>query len=199
MKFSAPRPILALVLLALFATAALAFWQVQPSPRKDQPPVAIVKGDTCAVCGMEIAPFPGPRAEAYVQGEHKVLKFGSTRDFFAFITQPDTTNRLEALYVQDYAGLDWAHPVDRAQSFIDARTAYYVGFQPLEGEMGPTFAAFHSAADAGEFVRNYGGAILRFAQITPRLVSGLGLSCPTAQAASVLSEVPCQQRLAANP
>lgn len=145
----------------------------------NRPAVDIVKGDTCAVCGMEIGPYPGPRAEAYVAGVAKPLKFGGTRDFFAYVTQPDNATRLESLYVQDCTNLDWAHPSDSAVSFVDARKAYYVGWQPLQGAMGPTFAAFARRADAEAFIQDHGGALLRFDQITPQMVTALAYSCPT--------------------
>lgn len=146
----------------------------------NQPAVAIEKGDVCTVCGMYIEGQPGPRAEAYVDGVSKALKFGGTRDFFAFVTQPDEIHRLRLLYVQDTARIDWNHPSDSPSTFTDARKAYYVAWQPLAGEMGPTFASFARKSDAELFVNQHGGAILHFGQITADLVSGLADHCPTA-------------------
>lgn len=146
--------------------------------RVRRPPVDIVKGDTCAVCGMLIGPYPGPRGEVYVTGVDKPLKLGGTRDFFAYVTQPDVATRLESAYVQDCARIDWTHPSDAAGSFVDARAAFYVAWQPLPGEMGPTFASFAKRADAETFIGTHGGALLRFDRITPLLVSRLGYDCP---------------------
>lgn len=143
-----------------------------------QPPIVIRSGDVCAACGMYISGLPGPRGEAYVEGDGGVLKFGSTRDFFAYVTQPDVASRLEGAFVQDTARIDWANPSNAADSFVDARKAYYVAWQPLAGEMGPTFASFAKRSDAQTFVRTHGGAVLRFGQITPALVSDLGFRCP---------------------
>lgn len=146
-----------------------------------QPAVAIEKGDTCAVCGMFITLHPGPRGEAYVAGVKKPLKFGGgARDFFAYVTQPDVVRRLGTLYVQDTARIDWTHPSDAAESFIDARKAYYVAWQPLIGEMGPAFASFAKRGDADTFIQSHGGAMLRFDQVTPDLVSDLTYACPSA-------------------
>lgn len=166
---------------------------------RHEPPVAIVKGDTCAVCGMDIGPYPGPRAEAYVAGLKEPLRFGGTRDFFAYVTQPDVATRLETLYVQDCARIDWAHPNGAVESFVDARTAYYVGWQPLAGEMGPTFAAFAKPEDAQAFIRAHGGALLRFEQITPQLVSALGHACPTDGSALARLAPDCAQPKAQAP
>ena len=152
--------------------------------RRDSGPsavaVAIEKGDVCAVCGMYIEGQPGPRGEAYETGLSKPLKFGSTRDFFAFVTQPDEVHRLGALYVQDSARIDWAHPSSAAASFTDARKASYVAWQPKPGAMGPTFASFAKRADAEAFRGRIGGVLLRFGQITPAVVSALDYRCPAA-------------------
>lgn len=53
-----------------------------------------------------------------------------------------------------------------------------MAWQPLPGQMGPTFAPFAKRADAEAFIRAHGGAILRFDQITPALVSRLTYTCP---------------------
>ncbi len=167
---------LALPLAALAAAVLLA--ACGKPAEVSQPPLIIRDGDVCAVCGMYIRGQPGPRGEAYVDGDAGALKFGSTRDFFAYVTQPDIASRLESAYVQDTARIIWGHPADAADSFIDARKAYYVAWQPLPGEMGPTFASFARRSDAEAFVRRHGGAVLRFGQVTASLVSGLAYGCP---------------------
>ncbi len=141
-------------------------------------PVMIVKGDVCATCGMFIHGYPGPRAEAYIEGRAAPLKFGSTRDFFAYILQPDNATQLQELYVQDSARIDWKNPSDAADSFVDAHGAFYVAWQPLGGEMGPTLASFARLGDAQSFIKQYGGELMKFDQITPALVSTLGYQCP---------------------
>lgn len=146
--------------------------------RAPQKPVAIHKGDMCAVCGMYIAQYEGPRGEAYVAGYATPLKFGSTRDFFAYVTQPDEKQQVESVYVQDTARIDWAHPTNRADSFIDASKAYYVGWQPLPGAMGPTFASFAKRKDAEAFIKAHGGRLLRYGDVTPKVVSSLAYRCP---------------------
>ena len=140
--------------------------------------VDIQKGDVCAVCGMYIEAGPGPRGEAYVQGDKAPLKFGSTRDFFAYVLQPENKIGLQHLFVQDSAQIDWQHPSNSPQTFIDARTAYYVAWQPLRGLMGPTFASFAARKDAEAFVHTHGGEILGFSDVTPELTSLLGYDCP---------------------
>lgn len=167
---------------AAWAAAALVLGLLSGCDHKatqaNQPPVAIHADDTSATCGMYITRYPGPRGEAYVMGTRKPFKFGSTRDTFSFVTRPDVSHRLEAVYVQETAGLDWAHPSNAAASFINARKAFYVAWQPRLGDMGPTFASFARRSDAQAFMRRYGGALLTYRQITPELVSQLSTSCP---------------------
>jgi copper chaperone NosL len=167
MSLSVTRSSLVRWLIALATAALLA--ACGNDRAVSQPPLVIRSGDVCAVCGMYITHQPGPRGEAYVEA----LKFDSTRDFFAYVTQPDVVSRLESAYVQDTARIDWAPPSNAAESFIDARKAYYVAWQPLSGGMGPTFASFARRADADAFIRAHGGAVLRFDQITrPRTCPG---------------------------
>lgn len=159
--------------------AALALCVLAGCGRHDnasQLAVAIAKGDICVVCGMEIDQQPGPRAEAYVAD--KPIRFGSTRDFFGFVIQPDVIHQLGRLYVQDSARIDWQHPANDATSFTEARNAWYVAWQPLPGEMGPTFASFAHRADAEIFRKEHGGALLRFNQVTASVVTGLTDHCP---------------------
>ena len=145
-----------------------------------RPPVNLLAGDSCAVCGMYIKRFPGPRGEAYLKDYRRVLKFGSTRDFFAYVTRADVKDRLGAVYVQDSARIDWRHPSNSADSFVNARQAWYVAFQPLKGAMGPTLASFARKRAAQAFIRKHGGELLSFKAVTPALVSRLDFRCPPA-------------------
>lgn len=164
-------------LLVALVTLLLAACSSQQAPPV-QAAVDIQKGDACAVCGMYIDAGPGPRAEAWVQGYQAPLKFGSTRDFFAYVTDPENKTRLQQLLVQDSARINWQRPSNEAPTFVDARTAWYVAWQPLSGLMGPTFASFGKREDAEAFVRAQGGEILSFTEVTPRLTSLLGYACP---------------------
>lgn len=165
------------LLLAMFSLLLSACGSNQAPP--PQPAADIHKGDTCAVCGMYIDAGPGPRAEAWVQGYKTPLKFGSTRDFFAYVLDPENQTRLQQLLVQDSARINWEHPSNEARTFVDARTAWYVAWQPLVGVMGPTFASFAARTDAEAFVRAQGGEILAFSAVTPGLTSLLEYTCPS--------------------
>ncbi len=158
------------------------------APAPARPAVEVQPDDVCAVCGMELSASPGPRGQAWVADRARPLLFDSTRDFFAYVLQPENRSGLRELYVQDTARIDWPHPGRDAASFIDARRAVYVAWQPLPGSMGPTFAPFADRTAAGAFVRAHGGAVLTFDAITPELVATLGYHCPAAGSAN---DAPC--------
>ncbi|MFC5579673.1 nitrous oxide reductase accessory protein NosL [Rhodanobacter terrae] len=173
MSFRAVVPALALTLLV----------GCGGSTAPAQHAVDIHPDDTCAVCGMYLDGSPGPRAEAWVTGRAKPLMFDSTRDFFAYVLQPENQPDLQELFVQDSARIDWRQPAHAAISFIDARRASYVAWQPLPGSMGPTLAPFATRAAAAAFVREHGGAVFGFDEITPALVATLDYRCPARVAA----------------
>jgi len=113
-----------------------------------------------------------------MRGATRPLKFGSTRDFFAYVTRADVKDRLGAEYVQNTARIDWKHPSNSASSFINARKAWYVAFQPLGGAMGPTLASFAKRPRAEAFIEAHGGKLMRYADVTPALISHLAYTCP---------------------
>lgn len=172
-----PRRAMPRLLPSLLLALSLAGCKADP-PKVAQAPVDILRSDTSATCGMSIWKAPGPRAEAYLRGRKTPVKFGSTRDLFSYALQPDNRHVVQALFVQDVARIDWAHPSNAAATFVDARTAYYVAWQPLIGSMGPTLASFARQSDARAFQARHGGAVLRFSQITEGLISVLGARCP---------------------
>lgn len=174
--------LLGMLLLVLFAACGKA-------PPASEAAIDVHDGDVCAVCGMYLRGSPGPRAQAWVAGQRKPQVFDSIRDFFAWVLQPEHQANVESLYVQNSALIDWQHPTGAAHSFIDARRAYYVAWQPLPGSMGATLAPFATRADAEAFVAKEGGAVLTFAQVTPDLVAGLAGQCPSAATPDVLP--PC--------
>lgn len=163
-------------LMALCLVAVLVSCSSQQATQ--QAAVDVQDGDVCAVCGMYLRDAPGPRAEAWVAGKTRPLMFDSIRDFFAWTLQPEHQQTARALYVQNSALIDWQHPTTAATSFIDARRASYVAWQPLPGSMGPTLAPFATRAMAAHFVGEHGGAVLTFDAITPELVASLGSRCP---------------------
>ncbi|MBK1873714.1 nitrous oxide reductase accessory protein NosL [Marinobacter sp. 1-3A] len=127
-------------------------------------PVHIESGDECHVCGMAITRFPGPKGEVITEKEQAVHKFCSTRDMFAWVLQPENVMRKHTLYVHDMSQTEWASPDDTA--LIDAREAVYVIGSERKGAMGQTMASFSTEAAAHDFMKEYGGELLRYDAIT---------------------------------
>lgn len=126
-------------------------------------PVALQGDDECAVCGMLVQPFPGPKGEA-LDAQGHVFKFCSTREFLSWRLQPENAQQQLALFVHDMAHGDWAHPDDG--HFIDARSAWYVLGGDLAGSMGATLASFARVEDARQFAARHGGEPIHFTDIT---------------------------------
>ncbi|NOI66089.1 nitrous oxide reductase accessory protein NosL [Vibrio sp. 99-8-1] len=126
--------------------------------------VAIESADECHLCGMIIANFPGPKGEAYQNGNDNVLKFCSTRDLFSYLLQPENQRQVRQVFVHDMSKAPWQKPED--QYFIDAEKAWFVIGSSQKGAMGKTLASFGKQEDAKAFSENYGGTIYQYQDIT---------------------------------
>ena len=126
-----------------------------------------IAGDTaCALDGMVLADFAGPKAQIhYDQGEPDF--FCDTREMFSILLRPEQKKRIVAIYTQDMGKADWARPEGH---WLDARSAFYVVGSPRRGSMGPTVPSFALEAAAHKFAEQYGGKVLPFAQVTLDMV-----------------------------
>jgi len=132
-------------------------------------PVHIESGDECHLCGMVITRFPGPKGEAITEKEQTTYKFCSTKDLFSWILQPENSKRKFTVYVHDMSETEWNSPLDT--SLIDAREAFYVIGSRRKGAMGPTLASFATKTAAHAFMKEYGGEILKYDDITLELLN----------------------------
>lgn len=130
-----------------------------------------IAGDTaCALDGMVLQDFPGPKAQIhYDQGEPDF--FCDTREMFSVLLRPEQKKRIVAIYTQDMGKADWTSPKGQ---WIDAKTAFYVVGSPRRGSMGPTVPSFALEADAAKFAEQYGGKVLPFAKVTLDMVDLTG-------------------------
>lgn len=138
-------------------------------------PVAIDQGDSCYMCGMTIRDFPGPKGQCFIRGTALPLKFCSTRDLYAYATQPEARSVLEEIFVHDMGRSTWEEPDDSA--FIDARTAYHVICHPLRGAMGATLATFADSEAAMEFADRFDGRLIDYDSISVELIGSLDREC----------------------
>ncbi len=121
----------------------------------------------CALDGMALKDFPGPKAQIqYVEGKPDF--FCNTMELFAVVLAPEQKRAIAGLFVQDMGKTDWDHP---SGHWIAAKTALYVVGSKKTGSMGPTFASFSDAQGAAAFVKKEGGQVVTFKQVGPKMVN----------------------------
>jgi copper chaperone NosL len=116
----------------------------------------------CALDGMVLADFPGPKAQVWYDG-NVGENYCDLMELFAQLLAPEQKRVVRAAYVQDMGAADWTQPKGH---WINARDAYYVAGSRKMGSMGPTFGSFAQQRDAEAFARAEGGQVLRFGQVT---------------------------------
>ena len=153
------------ILLTAVATLALAACD-QAGPTLA--PAEFDQATACALDGMLLADYPGPKAQIHFAGQSGPDFFCDTLEMFSIYLNPEQVRNVKALYVQDMGIADWNEPKG---AWIDAKAALYVVGSKLHGSMGPTFASFAQESDAAKFVAEQGGKVYRFAEITPQMVA----------------------------
>jgi len=148
-------PVILLLLLAACSKPA-----APPQPQE------ITQATACALDGMSLSDYPGPKAQIhYMDGTTEF--YCDTLEMFALLLKPEQQQRITAAYTQDMASADWRQPQGH---WIDARSAFYVRGSSQLGAMGPTFASFARKADAEAFAKKFGGSVLPFAAVTADMV-----------------------------
>lgn len=151
------------LLPVLFATLLLT---ACGEPARPAVPLEIAGDTACALDGMILRDFPGPKAQIhYDQGAPDF--FCDTREMFSILLRPEQKKRIVAIYTQDMGKADWDRPESH---WIDAKSAFYVIGSPRRGSMGPTVPSFAGEADARKFAEQFGGKVLPFAQVTLDMV-----------------------------
>ena len=157
--------------LAVWAAVAPAFGLTacgdRPGDAQATAPLEIGAGTVCALDGMLLADYPGPKAQIHHSGVAAPVFLCDTVELFHELLLPEQVRKVAAVYVQDMGKADWESPHGH---WIDARTALFVHGSRRTGSMGPTIASFALEPDARKFVGEYGGTVLRFAEITPAMV-----------------------------
>ena len=122
---------------------------------------------TCALDGMSLLDFPGPKAQIHY-GDGETDFFCDTMEMFSVYLKPEQQRRITAIFTQDMGQADWKTPKGH---WIDAKRAYYVLGSDMPGSMGPTLASFARLSDADAFSKKHGGKVLSFSQITSEMVT----------------------------
>lgn len=131
-------------------------------------PLEIDGSSSCALDGMLLADYPGPKAQIHYAGQKAPDFVCNTADMFYIHLAPEQVRKVSAIFVQDMAKADWNDPRGH---WIDARSAWYVVGSSRHGSMGPTLASFAVEADAQRFAQQYGGEVHPYAKITMEMVT----------------------------
>jgi nitrous oxide reductase accessory protein NosL len=125
--------------------------------------------DKCPVCGMFVARYPD-WVGGVIFKDGSVEFFDGPKDLFKYYLNlkkynPQKTKaNIAAIYVTEYYDM----------KLIDARHAFLVIGSDVYGPMGRELIPFTTEADAKEFMKDHKGTqILRFEEITPRVMEGL--------------------------
>lgn len=129
-------------------------------------PVEIDAATTCDLDGMLLGDYPGPKAQIHYAGVAAPVFFCDTIEMFSALLQPEQVKPVRAAFVQDMARADWDNPRGH---WFDAKSGFYVTGSKRRGSMGPTFASFSAEADARKFSAQFGGKVLRYAEVQPAM------------------------------
>lgn len=134
----------------------------QSSSTKPLAPVEIDASTACELDGMLLADYPGPKAQIHYAGQETPIFFCDTVEMFHILLAPEQVKAIRAVYVQDMGKADWAQP---RGNWIDAKSGFYVLGSKRHGSMGPTIASFAQELDARKFAEQWGGKLLRYAEV----------------------------------
>jgi len=130
-------------------------------------PVDFDRSTSCDLDGMLLADYPGPKAQIHYAGQDAPAFFCDTMELLHTLLAGEQVRAVRAAYVQDMGQADWNEPRGH---WTDAKAATYVMGSKRRGSMGPTVASFAQEADATKFAAEYGGKVLRYADIKPDMV-----------------------------
>lgn len=149
----------------LMCVLALALWACDGGSGKGTAQSAVEPDAdaACALDGMLLADFPGPKAQIHYVGVADPDYFCDTVEMFHLVLAPEQVRAVAALYVQDMGAAEWDAPVGH---WIDAKQAWYVVGSKRLGSMGPTIASFARETDARRFAEQHGGAVHAYVAIT---------------------------------
>jgi nitrous oxide reductase accessory protein NosL len=127
--------------------------------------MAVPKEVKCPVCGMFVAKYPKWAARIDIGGKHYFDGVKDMMKFYIFdVDFPYDRNEITNIEVTDFYTL----------KAIDAYKAFYVVGSDVYGPMGNELIPFSTKEAAQNFMTDHRGEkIIRFDDITPKLVMGL--------------------------
>ncbi len=135
----------------------------------DYEPISLTDGQTCAVCGMEIAGHFGPAVQAYYDGEDEPVGFDSLFEFIEYDAQQLATGgERSAAFATDYSRVTYeVTDVDgelyisthaEVSDFTELELLEFVIDTPVKGAMGYDAIPFGDKEDAQSFAFDHDGS-----------------------------------------
>ncbi len=139
--------------------------------KESQEELKVPQNAKCPVCGMFISKYP--KWAALIVVNNKDYYFDGVKDMMKFYffdaNFPYDRSKIQKMKVTNYYTL----------KAIDAKSAFYVYDSKQYGPMGRELIAFSSKSEALNFIKDHGGRLMRFNEITPKLVMALdGIDMP---------------------
>jgi copper chaperone NosL len=166
---SVARDLLAVVLLTAAVTACDG-----PEGSAELPPPAEYTGEAIGYfCGMLLAEHGGPKGQVHLRSREAPLWFSSVRDTVAFTLLEGEPKDVRVIYVNDMGrAKDWEAP--EAGTWVEIGSAWFVIGSRRMGGMGlPEVIPFGAPGSAESHVGEYGGRVVRLAEIPPDYVLGM--------------------------
>jgi copper chaperone NosL len=119
-------------------------------------PVAIVAGDMCSYCKMDIS--EKRFAAEFIDRDGQPFKFDEIGCMLSYIREKKNKTAISAYFVMDFNQKEW----------LKADDAYYVRSEELTTPMNGGIVAFRDEAKAQEAVSKFHGKLLRFNELVER-------------------------------
>jgi len=151
--------------LSLDKLKAVAYYISNGEIKQNSSHIDVPKESKCPVCGMFVAKYPKWAALIEVNG--KKHYFDGVKDMMKFYIFdgdfPYDRSKIKKMKVTNFYTLE----------AIDAKDAFYVVHSKVLGPMGNELIPFKTKKEAQNFIKDHGGEIIEFKDITPKLVMAL--------------------------
>ncbi len=125
-------------------------------------PIEFNREHACSVCGMIIVDFPGAKAQIHYKNGN-IDTFCCILHMFSFYLQPDRPPNIAAIYVNEILEKGREYP---EINWIDAMKAFYVYGGDAVGPHGGGMIPFSDIKYADAYVKEHGGRIVKFDDVT---------------------------------
>ena len=144
---------------------ALAYYLINGDIKANSKHLHVPHSAKCPVCGMFVSKYP--KWAALIEVEGKKYYFDGAKDMMKFFLF-DGDFKYDRAKIKEFKVTNFY-----TLEAIDARDAFYVINSKILGPMGNELIPFRTKKEALNFIKDHGGKIIKFNQITPKLVMGL--------------------------